>query len=242
MLFNDCLVVFSLALLFLRFQGVLASYAQTLGVGTDRLFGGYMTTILKHKFSRRELAAVFFGVLATPSLAATDPAERYVGKIADEVMGLANGSARGNALRGKFASLLNRYINLPSIANFALGPYQKQLPAGERAEFYNLFNNYAAALFVFYVDDFQGTSLDITSNDTQGSFTTIDSAIVLKNGGRQKIKWRLVPTGGGYKISDINIKGVWLTIATKDRFHKVLSGSKGDFDALFAELKSAETW
>jgi phospholipid transport system substrate-binding protein len=201
-----------------------------------------MTKILKRKFSRREFATVLLGVLTTPALAAADPAERYVGRIADEVMGLANGGSKGNALRGKFASLLNRYINLQSIANFALGPYQKQLPAGEKAEFYSLFSNYAAALFVFYVDEFQGTSLDIMSNDTQGSYTTIDSAIVLKSGGRQKIKWRLVPAAGSYKISDINIKGVWLTIATKDRFHKVLSGSKGDFNALFAELKSAETW
>jgi phospholipid transport system substrate-binding protein len=201
-----------------------------------------MKTTMKHKFSRRELAMVFMGVLATPSLAAADPAERYVDKIAGEVMNLANGSTRGNALRGKFASLLNRYINLQGIANFALGPYRKQLPAGDKAEFYNLFSNYAAALFVYYVDEFRGTTLDIVSNDKQGSYTTIDSAIVLKGGGRQKVKWRLVPSGGGYKISDINIKGVWLTIATKDRFHKVLNGSKGDFDALFAELKSAETW
>jgi ABC-type transporter MlaC component len=242
MVFNVCLAIFSLALLFPNFQGVLVNCIQTLEGGTDRLFGGLMATILKNKFSRREFGAVILGVMATPAVAATDPAERYVDKIADEVMGLANGSAKGNALRSKFASLLNRYINLQNIANFALGPYQKQLPAGERAQFYSLFSNYAAALFVYYVDEFQGTSLDITANDTQGGYTTIDSAIILKSGGRQKIKWRLVPSGGGYKISDINIKGVWLTIATKDRFHKVLSGSKGDFDALFAELKAAETW
>jgi phospholipid transport system substrate-binding protein len=242
MLFNDCLAIFCAALLFTLFRGVLAGKAQTLEGGTDRLFGGSMKTTLTRKFSRRELALVFLGVLATPGFAAPDPAERYVGKIADEVMNLANGSARGDALRGKFASLLNRYINLQGIANFALGPYRKQLPAGDKAEFYNLFSNYAAALFVYYVDEFQGTSLDIVSNDKQGNYTTIDSAIILKGGGRQKVKWRLVPAGGGYKISDINIKGVWLTIATKDRFHKVLNGSKGDFGALFAELKSAETW
>jgi phospholipid transport system substrate-binding protein len=201
-----------------------------------------MTTDSKRNFSRRELAALFLGAIATPGLAATDPAERYVDKIAGEVMDLANSGARGDALRGKFASLLNRYINLQTIANFALGPYRKQLPADEKAQFYNLFSNYAAALFVYYVDEFQGNSLEITSTAKQGNYLTIDSAIVLKNGGRQKVKWRLIPSGSGYKISDINIKGVWLTIATKDRFHKVLSGSKGDFDALYAELKAAETW
>ncbi len=28
----------------------------------------------------------------------------------------------------------------------------------------------------------------------------------------------------------------------KDRFNKVLGKSKGDFDALFAELREANTW
>jgi hypothetical protein len=35
---------------------------------------------------------------------------------------------------------------------------------------------------------------------------------------------------------------VWLTIATKKRFSDVLNRSKGDFGALFAELREAETW
>jgi phospholipid transport system substrate-binding protein len=205
-----------------------------------------MTTKISRKISRRDFATLclsgFFIAPAISATAAEDAAEGYVGKISDEVMRLANSGATGNALRGRFASLLNRYISLQNIANFALGPYRKQLPAGERAEFYNLFSNYAAALFVYYVDGFQGNDLKIISNKQEGNYITIDSAIVLKSGGQQKIKWRLVQAGSGYKVSDINIKGVWLTIATKDRFRKVLNGSKGDFEALFAELKSAETW
>ena len=205
-----------------------------------------MVGTINRKFSRREFAALLLGATlgggASRSSAAVDPAEGYVGRIADEVMALANGGSKGNALRGKFAAVLNRYINLHNIANFALGPYQKQLPAGNKNEFYTLFNNYAAALFVFYVDDFKGSDLKIISTSKQGSFITIVSAIVQNGGGREQVKWRLVPAGGGYKISDINIKGVWLTIATKKRFSDVLNRSKGDFDALFAELREAETW
>lgn len=205
-----------------------------------------MSRNINRKFSRREFAALFFGAVfaggARPVSAAVDPAEGYVGKIADEVMSLANGGAKGDALRGKFAAVLNRYINLHTIANFALGPYQKQLPAGDRNEFYTLFSNYAAALFVYYVDDFKGSNLEIISNSQQGNFTTIVSAIVQNGGGREQVKWRLVPVGGGYRVSDINIKGVWLTIATKKRFSDVLNRSKGDFGALFAELRQAETW
>ena len=198
------------------------------------------------KLSRREFAALLLGTAfagnVSRAAAAVDPAEGYVDRIAGEVMSLANSGNKGNALRGKFASVLNRYINLRSIANFALGPYQKKLPPGDRDEFYTLFNNYAAALFVYYVDDFKGSDLEIISTSKQGNYTTIMSAIKQNSGGREQVRWRLVPAGDGYKVSDINIKGVWLTIATKKRFSDVLNRSKGDFGALFAELREAETW
>ena len=198
------------------------------------------------KFNRREFAALLFGATlaggASPASAAVDPAEGYVGKIAGEVMSLANSGAKGTALRGRFASVLNRYVNLRTIANFARGPYQKKLPPGDKNEFYTLFNNYAAALFVYYVDDFKGSDLQIISTSKQGKYVTIVSAIKQNGGGREQVKWRLIPVGGGYKISDINVKGVWLTIATKKRFSDVLNRSKGDFGALFAELREAESW
>ena len=202
------------------------------------------TTI--RKFSRREFAALLFGAAlaggVSPVLAAVDPAEGYVGKIANEVMSLANSGTKGTALRGRFASVLNRYVNLRTIANFALGPYQKKLPPGDKNEFYTLFNNYAAALFVYYVDDFKGSDLQIISTSKQGKYVTIVSAIKQNGGGREQVRWRLIPVGGGYRISDINVKGVWLTIATKKRFSDVLNRSKGDFGALFAELREAKTW
>jgi len=165
-----------------------------------------------------------------------------VSGIADEVMKLANSGETGNKLKARFAALLNRYINLRGVANYALGPNLKKLPTGKKDEFYQLVSNYAAALFVYYVQDFRGSALDITSTTTQGKYTTIASAIKLKDGGREQVRWRLVPSGGGYKVSDVNLKGVWLTISMKDRFNKVLNKSKGDFDALFSELRQAETW
>lgn len=198
--------------------------------------------------NRRELGglalAALFGAaqlgMASPASAST-AAEDYVTKIAGDVMALANTGQKGPALRAKFAALMNRYINLKAIADYALGPYGKKLPASQRAEFYDLVSTYAAALFVYYVEDFRGTELEIISTNKQGKFTVIQSAIKGK-GLAEQVRWRLTPSGSGYRVSDVNIKGVWLTISMKDRFNKVLKSSKGDFGPLFAELKEAETW
>jgi phospholipid transport system substrate-binding protein len=205
-----------------------------------------MNDTTTRSFSRREFATLVFGLAltrgASPVSAAVDPAEGYVGKIADDVMSLANSGASGPALRSKFISVLNRYVNLPNIANVALGPYRKMLPPGTKDEFYTLFSNYAATLFVNYVDDFKGSDLKIISTSKEDKFITIVSEIEQSGGGREPVKWRLIAADGGYKISDINIKGVWLTIATKKRFNDVLNRSKGDFEPLFAELREAKTW
>jgi phospholipid transport system substrate-binding protein len=205
-----------------------------------------MNDTTAHSFSRREFSALLFGLTltsgASPVSAAVDPAEGYVNKIADDVMSLANSGASGSALRSQFISVLNQYVNLRTIANVALGPYRKMLPPGEKDEFYTLFNNYAATLFVNHVDDFKGSDLKIISTSKQGDFITIESEIEQNGGGGEPVKWRLIPADGGYKISDINIKGVWLTIATKKRFNDVLNRSNGDFGALFAELQEAKTW
>lgn len=202
-----------------------------------------MTYGLKRPLTRRNLAGLAFALLLTaagPAQADT-AAENYVKKIAADVMTLANTGQKGKALRGRFAALMNRYINLKGIADYALGPYNKKLLAGDRAEFYQLVSNYAAALFVYYVEDFRGTELDIISTTKQGKFTIIHSAITGK-GGREQVRWRLMPNGGSFLISDVNLKGIWLRISMKDRFGKVLKKSGGDFGPLFAELREAETW
>ena len=202
-----------------------------------------MTHGFDRPLTRRALTGLIFsaGMSAVAPAWATSPAEGYVTSIAGEVMSLANKSQKGPQLKAQFAALLNRYINLKGIADYALGPYVKQLPPARRDEFYGLVNNYAAALFNYYVEDFRGSQLEIMSTTQQGKFTTIQSAIT-GSGNREQVRWRLISAGDSFRVSDVNLKGVWLTIAMKDRFGKVLGKSKGDFDPLFVELRQAETW
>lgn len=203
-----------------------------------------MTEKVLCQFTRRQFTAMMLAaaLLGTPSAHAAGSAEDFVNSIAREVMDLANNGKKSAALKAKFAAVMNRYINLKGIADYALGPYSKKIPPDRKAEFYDLVSNYAAALFVFYLEDFRGTELEIKSTAQQGRFTLIMSAIKLKDGGREQVRWRLIPAGGGFRISDVNLKGVWMTISMKDRFTKVLKKSKGDFEPLFTELREAETW
>ena len=202
---------------------------------------------MKYPISRRNFTFGLFSTassLALANVAFADPgAENYVQKLGVEVVNLANGGKRGDkALQNRFSALLSRYINIPSVANFALGLNKGDLPPGDKTMFYGLVSNYAAALFVWYVDDFKGDDLKIQGSDEQGKFITVDTGIVGGGLGNEKLRWRVVKQGDGYRVSDLNIKGVWLTIAMKKLFTDTLRSSNGDFKALYAKLREAQSW
>ncbi len=193
-------------------------------------------------YSRRVFLLTSLGlpVLSSlPALALT-PAEDYVHQLGTEVLRVAAGGHRGDkALQRRFASLLNRYINIPSVANFALGRSKGTLPDGEKGQFYDLVANYAAALFVWYVADFQGSDLSVTGSAEQGKFITVDTAVA---GRGEQLRWRVSGTPGAFHIVDLNVKGIWLSIAMKKMFEDTLNSSRGDFKPLYAKLREAETW
>ena len=155
-----------------------------------------MAGATRQGLTRREAAGLLVGLLgfaaAPPALGGVSDstedsrgAGAYVSKIAAEVMGLANGGGSKDALRPKFAAIMNKYINVRGIARFALGQYQSKLAGAEKEQFYSLFSNYVASLFVAYAADFRGSGPKIISTTTQGNFTTITSAIVAKGFGRE---------------------------------------------------------
>lgn len=202
---------------------------------SDKVFHG--------RLSRRGFMG-FAVLLATTTLAgraawALSPAEQYVTSVGNNVIRLANSGAGKAAMRQRFSSLINQNTNVRSVGLVALGPYRKDLPAGMAGEFFKLVSFYMAAFFVYYVDEFQGSSIEIDSSSKQGNTTIVNSSVRFKNGSTSQVRWRVVGAG---QVGDINVRGVWLSLQLKKRFTDVLKRSNGDFKELFAELRSAESW
>jgi len=184
---------------------------------------------------------LLLGVACLALLAPGHPAqalsavEQYVAAIGADVLRLANSGAAKPTMRKRFSALVSRHANVRSVSLLALGTYQKQLPPGRRDEFFRLVAGYIAGFFVYYLDEFKGTGLDIKSSTQQGKSTVVASRI---KGSGSEVQWRI--TSG--RVSDVKVRGIWLSLQLKKRFTDILKRAKGDFDPLFAELKSVESW
>jgi phospholipid transport system substrate-binding protein len=192
-------------------------------------------------FNRRRflLAALLMSGAALPASlagAATAP-EKYVQAIAKDVLALANSGVRGGALQSRFVSLLQRHSDIRSIAMFSLGNYQKEFPSALRSQYYDLVVRYTAGLFAFYVEDFAGSGFDIKSSKAQGKAIIVDSAIRYEGGTSSPVKWRVVNVGSGFRVNDVNVRGIWLSLQMRDKFTSVLKQNKGDFAALLDYLR-----
>ena len=202
---------------------------------SDRFFHG--------RLSRRRVMSLALLLAATALTGrvarALSPAEQYVTSVGSNVIRLANSGQGKAAMRQRFSSLINQNTNVRSVGLVALGPYRKDLPAGMAGEFFKLVSFYMAAFFVYYIDEFQGSNIEIDSSNKQGNTTIVNSLVRFKNGSTTQVRWRIL---GGGQVGDVNVRGVWLSLQLKKRFTDVLRRSNGDFNALFAELRSAESW
>jgi phospholipid transport system substrate-binding protein len=171
-----------------------------------------------------------------PAGAATGP-ESYVLVIGNDVIALARSGARGGPLRSRFVSLLQRHSDIRGIALFSLGTYQKKLPPSERSKYFELVIRYAAGFFAYYIEDFAGTGFDIKSSKPRGKSIEVESAIRYDGGRTAPVKWSVVKTGSGYRVNDVNVRGIWLSLQMQQQFTSVLKRNKGDFEALFKYLR-----
>lgn len=132
-----------------------------------------------------------------------------------------------------FSGAAARYADLNSIALFALGPYRKDLPAAQRAEYLALARGYMGRFLAKYSSRLNGTGLTVT--DCKGSSNSL--LVNTRFSGGQKVIFRLAKGKGGYRVQDVNVSSVWLAQLMRTKFTGILRKNGGEMSALFRFLK-----
>jgi phospholipid transport system substrate-binding protein len=162
---------------------------------------------------------------------AMNAAEGYVHKLSNSVLHAAN-----SGQKARFRSLMRRHADIRTIGMFSLGQYARKLPAQQRGQYYRLVENWIAKTFISYSRGLNGQKFKVLGSSQRGKrIVLVKSKIV--GGGGAAVKWRLTRTNGGYRVSDVNISGVWLSILMKSKFVAKLSRHNGDFNKLFTYLR-----
>ncbi len=156
----------------------------------------------------------------------------------DAVSFLADKSLSKKQKAAKFRKLLKTSFDMKTIARFALGRYWKTATPAQQKEYLGLFENMIVNVYSSRFNDYQGEGFEVVSNRADGKRDfLVNSFIVPNSGSKVKVDWRVREKNGSYKIIDVIIEGVSMSLTQRSDFSSVIQRGGGKIDVLLDHLK-----
>lgn len=152
---------------------------------------------------------------------------------------LSNKSLSQSQKEREFRKLLKSSFDMKTIARFAMGRHWKTASAKQQAEYLQLFEKMVVSAYTERFNEYRGENIDVTSSRADGSRDIIVSSnIVPSAGSKIKVDWRVRKNKSGtYKIIDVIIEGVSMSLTQRSDFSSVIQRGGGDVEVLLRHLR-----
>jgi phospholipid transport system substrate-binding protein len=177
-----------------------------------------------------QLALAGFALGLVPAAVAADetcPATPFINTAARAFMQAANGGSPD-----AFSSAVARFSDINGLALYALGPYRNKLPRSRQQEYFQRTRTYIGKFMAEHASRFNADGISIKSCKPSGKVLVVDSR--LSSG--ERIVWRLVGRGKGYRVEDVSVQKIWLAQQLRTNFVHMIRTSGESVDALIDQL------
>jgi phospholipid transport system substrate-binding protein len=159
-------------------------------------------------------------------------AQKVISVLADRSMSVAQKDAT-------FHREVDAIADVPKITNFVLGKYARTITPQQRQLFASAFRAYAERVYQTRLGDFHGETLKVTGSIMRKPGDVIVNSVV--TGGQTSqpvpVAWRVLGSGGSWKVVDVQVKAVWLAITQQQDFVSTIDNAGGDIGVLIARLQ-----
>ncbi len=170
-----------------------------------------------------------------------DPsAEQFVQTEAQKIIAVLADKGKSKAEKEKiFRQLVDQVADVPKVTNFVLGRYARTITPAQHQEFSTVFREYAENVYQSRIDSYHGEGLKVTGSVARKPGDAVVNTVIGGGQIRQPlpVSWRVLNTGGGWRVVDVQFKGVWLAITEQQDFVSTIDKAGGNVDVLIAQLK-----
>ena len=193
---------------------------------------------------RRTLLAAFFVLTAAASNAAPPPvnpadAVAFMNRLWGRAVEVLNRKTDPAVREARFRELFRQDFDAPGIARFVLGRYWRAVSEEEQKEFVKLFEDYVVFVYTARLADFGGQSFKIRGSRSDGNGVIVSTDVVSPgNPTPLRMDWRLVTDdNGSYKINDVIVEGVSMTMTQRSEFAAVVQRNGGQVQSLISMMR-----
>lgn len=182
-------------------------------------------------------------LLVSGAQSSLNPSEQMIQSMGDEAEGLlANGSMTDTQRRAALRNLLVNHFDLQTIGRFVLGRYWRQFTEAQRREYFSLFEDMIVSVYSERFDEYSGQDLVVKGSRAGGEKDMIVNSVIKANGSGQDIQvdWRVRrKSDGAYKIIDVVVEGVSMSVTQRSDFSSVIQRGGGNPEVLLQHLRKS---
>jgi phospholipid transport system substrate-binding protein len=152
---------------------------------------------------------------------------------------LSTGSLSETERETRFRTLLSENFDVPSIARFVLGLYWPRATEAQRTEYMNLFEDFIVKAYAKRFADYSGDGFK-TGNVTKVTNTDAVVSSLIKSSDAAppaRVDWRVRAEDSQYKIVDVMVEGISMSVTHRDEFAAVIRNNGGTVAGLIDALK-----
>lgn len=212
---------------------ILASVAAAMVFTATNVMAGNMTDVGGSAATGYPVSAV------TAQDGVVEGARNFIASMGDRGINfLGNESMSTQAKAAEFRSLLNESFDMNTIARFSLGPYWKNATPAQQKEYLRLFNNMIVKIYSKRFSDYKGQRFDVRSARKEGTKDAIVTSFIVPNDGPEvQVDWRVRSKAGSYRVVDIIVEGVSMSVTQRSDFASVIQRGGGKVDVLLDHLR-----
>lgn len=192
---------------------------------------------------RVHVLALFFGLATLASAAAATPSQppdEFIRTLSKEAISSLTGSGLDEGDReARFRALFTENFDVQSIAQFVLGLYWPRATQEQRAEYVKLFEDFVVKSYAKKFADYSGDGFKtVAIIKMSGSDSMVSSQIRAREDKPPvRVDWRVRDNDTRYRIVDVTVEGISMSVTHRDEFAAVIRSSGGTVAGLIDALK-----
>jgi phospholipid transport system substrate-binding protein len=186
---------------------------------------------------RTVLALTTAAALHTPASAQSPGANAFVTHFANDLIQIINGPGGAAEKKAELTPVIDRYVDVPTIARFCLGRFWSTATPAQQQEYVTLFHKVLLNNISGHLGEYQGVSYTITGTHPQGPASVVATVITRPNAPPANVSWVINDAGGTQKIVDVVAEGTSLRVQQRADYTSYLQRHNNNIDALIAALQ-----
>lgn len=197
--------------------------------------------MIVHSFRTTVLAVILAIGMSAGSARAdgVDAAIGFIQKLGDKAVSTIAATEKDEDERlRQFRGLLNENFDVPGIGRFVLGRYWRVATPEQRDEYLKLFEESIIRTYARRFSDYSGETVEVERARRDGDdFILVESRIQRPTGGPVAVTWRLLGEGESFKIVDVVVEGVSMSVTQRSDFASVIQSGGGNIEALLKVMR-----